>query len=70
MIVYMKTTADKYELPIFVADTAKELAEMVGTTVGCVYSLISKKHKGWAKVEIGEDENEKADNNRKSHQLV
>ena len=67
MFVYMKTTTDKYELPIFVADTAKELAEMVGTTVGCVYSSISKKRKGWAKVEIGEDENEKADNNRKSH---
>ena len=57
MTLYMKTTRDKYEFPIAVADTARELAEMVGTSQSVIYSSISHKHKGYCKVEI-EEENE------------
>ena len=37
MKLYVRTTTDELELPVAVADSAKELAEMTGTTVGCVY---------------------------------
>ncbi len=30
MTVYMAVTADKFELPVAVADTAEELAQMLG----------------------------------------
>ncbi len=47
--VYMKVTMDKYELPLAVADSAKELAEICGTTVNNINSCCSKyktgKHK-------------------------
>ena len=33
MTLYIRTTADKYELPIAVADSPKELAQMLG---GCL----------------------------------
>lgn len=32
MTLYIKVTQDKFELPIAVADTARELADMVGTS--------------------------------------
>lgn len=53
--IYMRTTTDDLELPVAVADTARELAEMIGTSVNCVFSSLSHNHKGWAKVEIEED---------------
>ena len=52
--VYMRTTTDEFELPVAVADTAKELAENIGTSVNVVYSSLSHNHKGWAKVDIEE----------------
>lgn len=57
MKLYIKTTRDKYELPVAVAESAKELAEMINTTENCVYSAISHKHKGWIRIEV-EDESE------------
>ena len=39
-VLYMKVTADKYELPIAVADTAVELAKMVGVTPNSVHRAI------------------------------
>lgn len=36
--VYMRTTTDALELPVAVADTARELAEIIGTSVNVVYS--------------------------------
>lgn len=42
MPMYMAVTADKYELPLFVADTARELAEHFGVSTITVYSAISK----------------------------
>lgn len=57
MKLYIKTTMDDLELPVAVAGSAKELAEMTGTTAASVLSSISHKHKGWYRVEV-EDEDE------------
>lgn len=57
MKLYIKTTMDDLELPVAVAGSAKELAEMTGTTAASVSSSISHKHKGWDRVEV-EDEDE------------
>lgn len=54
--LYIKTTHDKYELPIAVAESTRELAEMLGTTRNCVSSCFSHNLKGWHIVEIEEDE--------------
>lgn len=54
MKIYMKCTRDKYELPVAVADTPGELALMVGKSKGSVLSLISKKSRGWYKIEVDE----------------
>ena len=43
MTVWLAVTADKYELPVYMADTAVELARMVGVTAGCVYSCAFRK---------------------------
>ena len=45
MILYIMVTRDKYELPLAVADTAAELARMVGVTTNAVLSGISKARK-------------------------
>lgn len=39
--IWMKVTRDKYELPVAVADTAVELARIVGTTKNAVVSSVS-----------------------------
>ena len=44
--IWMKITNDEYELPLAVADTAQELADIVGTTKNCIVSTISKFNKG------------------------
>ena len=57
----MQVTMDKYELPVAIADSAAELARMVGVKPNTVLKSIyySKKH-GWKsrykKIEITEDE--------------
>ena len=56
MKLYIKTTMDDLELPVAVADSAKELAELTGTTAACVYSSLSHKHKGWERVEVEDDD--------------
>ena len=57
MKLYVRTTTDELELPVAVAGSAKELAEMTGTTAACVLSSISHKHKGWERIEVEDDEN-------------
>lgn len=37
--LWMAVTADEYELPLAVTDTARELAEIFGTTTNIVQSL-------------------------------
>ena len=44
--IYMAVTKDKYELPVCIADSAKELASLLGVTPNNVVSSISKHEKG------------------------
>ena len=41
VIVWMKVTNDKYELPVLVADSAPELAKMLGCSPNNIYSSLS-----------------------------
>lgn len=56
MKIYMQTTKDDYELPVLVADNVNELATAAGVAASTILSAISHKYKGWARVEIEEDE--------------
>lgn len=38
VVCWMRVTRDKYELPIAIADTAKQLAEICGVTTNSIYS--------------------------------
>lgn len=58
MTIYMKCTTDRLELPIAVADTAKELARMLGVSHYSVYSEISRGYGGYHKVVIEDEKNE------------
>lgn len=49
MKLYLEVTKDKYELPIAVADTADELAEIRGTIKNAVLSGISQEKRGHAR---------------------
>ena len=41
MIVYMMVTRDKYELPLAIADSVRELAEMIGKEPNRISSSMS-----------------------------
>lgn len=50
--VWMEISKDRYELPIYVADSAKELAELTGKqNATAIISAVShaKKRGGWCK---------------------
>ena len=62
--IYMMVSHDKYELPLAVADSAKELADMCGVMEHTIYTMISHaKLNGnfcqYVRVEVDEDEDEK-----------
>ena len=42
MKLYMRVTRDKYELPEAVADSVKELADMLGVKDSMIHSILSK----------------------------
>ena len=42
MILYIACTPDKYELPLYVAESAQELGEMLGIRKQVVYQYISR----------------------------
>ena len=46
MTIYMQVTSDKYELPVAVADSVKELAEHEHITISAIYSAISNYEHG------------------------
>lgn len=46
MIIWLKVSHDKYELPLAVADTAEELAKICGTSKNNIASEASKYDKG------------------------
>lgn len=58
---YLAVTPDKYELPLFVADSARELADQYHININLVLSSISKHLSGektgrkFIKVEVEED---------------
>ena len=56
----MRVTRDKYELPIAIADTAKQLAEICHTSSNTIYSAIwhadrGNKRSSYRRIEIDED---------------
>lgn len=62
MTIWIEVTRDEYELPVRVADSATELAEMAGVSANNVYSTVShyqhrtQKTARFHKVEIEEDD--------------
>lgn len=42
MKLYMATTNDMYELPCFVSDKAKDVADFLGMTIGSFHSVLSR----------------------------
>lgn len=44
--IYMMVSDDKYELPLYVADSAQELAEKLGVKKGTIYSHVIQWEKG------------------------
>ena len=44
--LYMAVETDKYELPLFVADTSRELADWSGFGIGYVLSSIAHDYPG------------------------
>lgn len=56
MTVWLEVTADKYELPVYMADTAAELARMAGISYAAIRSYVYRRQKGhgfkYIKVEI------------------
>lgn len=53
---YIKVTTDEYELPLAVAESARELAIMCHTTENAVLSSISKKRAGWIRIREEDDD--------------
>lgn len=61
MTLWLKVTADKYESQVAIADTAGQLAKMVGVSQNNIYSCVSNANKHgyrsqFIKVEIEEDD--------------
>lgn len=55
MTLFVKTTADKYRLPVAVADSKRELAKMLGVSVDSVMSSYSHKISTFLMVEVEDD---------------
>lgn len=57
--VFMMVTSDKYQLPLAVADTPRELSRLVGVSAKLITEEACRKRKArFVKVYIGELENE------------
>lgn len=56
MKLYIAVSRDKYKLPIAVADSAGELAKMVGVTKNNILSSISHNLGTYEKVVINEED--------------
>lgn len=52
MIVFMKVTRDKYELPIAIADSIQELARITGSNEKTIRSAISHSKNGRRKTSV------------------
>lgn len=49
MTLYLAVTADKYELPLYVADTCKEMAKWYGVSGQKISTAISNYNRIWGK---------------------
>jgi DNA-binding XRE family transcriptional regulator len=49
MVRWIRVTKDKYELPEYIADTAEELADMLGISPNTIYSSMANWEKGRVK---------------------
>lgn len=56
MTLFLKVTLDEYELPIAVAESKRELAEILGLTRQTVLSYYSRKQRGFIKVNVEDEE--------------
>ena len=54
--IYMKTDGSEEDLPVAVADTVKELAEMVGRKPNSISSMLSKGVGKYKRVELLQDD--------------
>lgn len=54
-VIYMATTKDKYELPIAIAPSVKELSEKVNVPAGTIHTYISKKLGRFYKIILDEE---------------
>lgn len=61
MVLYMETTKDKYQLPVAVADSIKELSLITGVAYNSIASSIShekrskKKSNRFHRIEVEDD---------------
>lgn len=46
MKLYMLVTPDKYELPMYVTDSVKDLARFAGVKANSIYIMMSRYKKG------------------------
>ena len=58
--IWMKITKDEYELPLAVAESATDLARMLGVSVDTIYSATSRRRNhgdktAFIKVEVKDD---------------
>lgn len=58
VVVWMKVTKDKYELPVAVAESSVELARIVNTTPNSIRSSICHGYGTYVKVVIDDEESE------------
>ena len=58
MKLYMKTTRDKYELPLIVEDSPTELARRLGLTSHSVATMCSKQKCGYHRIIIEDESDE------------
>lgn len=56
MMLFMKVTRDRYELPLAVAQTQAELARIVGVDESTVSKGLRNERSGYKKVEVEDDD--------------
>ena len=44
-VTYLVSDTEDHNLPVFVSDSVKEVAKYLGTTTGCISTMICRKQK-------------------------
>lgn len=55
MKLFLRVTLDKYELPIAVAESKKELAQILGLTRQTVLTYYARNQRGFIEVDVEDD---------------